>query len=82
VKAEAAKLQDAGISLKQCPEKMSGRKKTRLLNWEDQRGTNRDMWAGKAEEKKSAVQRSPQIRKWCSIRPTKVQFIKLYGRRD
>ena len=26
-KAEAAKLQDAGISLKQCPEKMSGRKR-------------------------------------------------------
>ena len=25
-KAEAAKLPDAGISLKQCPEKMSGRK--------------------------------------------------------
>jgi hypothetical protein len=25
-KAEAAKLQDAGISPKQCPEKMSGRK--------------------------------------------------------
>jgi hypothetical protein len=26
-KAEAAKLQDEGISLKQCPEKMSGRKR-------------------------------------------------------
>jgi hypothetical protein len=26
-KAEAAKLPDAGISLKQCPEKMSGRKR-------------------------------------------------------
>ena len=26
-KAEGAKLQDAGISLKQCPEKMSGRKR-------------------------------------------------------
>jgi hypothetical protein len=26
-KAEAAKLQDAGISLKQCPEKVSGRKR-------------------------------------------------------
>jgi hypothetical protein len=26
-KAEAAKLQGAGISLKQCPEKMSGRKR-------------------------------------------------------
>jgi hypothetical protein len=26
-KAEAAKLQDAGISLKQCPRKMSGRKR-------------------------------------------------------
>jgi len=26
-KAEAATLQDAGISLKQCPEKMSGRKR-------------------------------------------------------
>jgi hypothetical protein len=26
-KAEDAKLQDAGISLKQCPEKMSGRKR-------------------------------------------------------
>jgi hypothetical protein len=25
------------------------------------------MWAGKAEEKKSALQRSPQVRKWCSI---------------
>jgi hypothetical protein len=31
-KAEDAKLQDAGISLKQCPEKMSGRNKAGLLN--------------------------------------------------
>jgi hypothetical protein len=33
-KAEDAKLQDAGISLKQCPEKM-GQKKAGLLNRED-----------------------------------------------
>jgi len=32
VKAEAAKLPDAGISLKQCPERMSGRTRDGLLN--------------------------------------------------
>jgi pimeloyl-ACP methyl ester carboxylesterase len=35
---------------------------------EDRCGTSRDIWAVEAEEKKSAVRRSPQIRKWCSIR--------------
>src|SRR6266704_2790565 len=65
-KAEAAKLPDAGISLKQCPENEQ-QKKADLLNWEHWRSTSRDMWAGKAEEKKSALQRSPQVRKWCSI---------------
>ena len=42
-------------------------KKVGLLNWEQRRSTSRDMRAGKAEEKKSALQRSPQVRKWCSI---------------
>jgi hypothetical protein len=42
-------------------------KEAGVLNWEHRRSTSRDMWAGKAEEKKSALQRSPQVRKWCSI---------------
>jgi hypothetical protein len=65
-KAEDAKLPDAGISSKQCQENEQ-QKKAGLLNWEHWRSTSRDMWAGKAEEKKSALQRSPQVRKWCSI---------------
>jgi hypothetical protein len=38
-------------------------KKAGLLNWEHRCSTSRDMWAGKAEEKKSALQRSPQVQK-------------------
>jgi hypothetical protein len=67
-KAEGVKLPDAGISLKQCPRKMKDRKRWNLLNWEDRCGIGRDMWARKAEQKKSVVSRSPQVPKWCSIR--------------
>jgi hypothetical protein len=49
---------------------MSGRKRGGLLNWEHRRSASRDMWAGKAEKKKSALQRSPQVQKWCSIQVT------------
>ena len=42
-------------------------KKGGLLNWEDRCGIGRDMWAGKAEQKKSAVPRSPQLPQWRSI---------------
>src|SRR5712692_7029955 len=48
-------------------QKMNSRKKAGLLNWEHRRSTSRDMWAGKAEEKKSALQPSPHVRKRCSI---------------
>jgi hypothetical protein len=40
-KAEAAKLPDAGISLKQCPEKMSGRKR---LATELRRSAGHEPW--------------------------------------
>src|SRR5256885_5388620 len=65
-KAEAGKLPDAGISMKQCPE--NERQKEAAYGIGRSACTSRDIWAGEAEEKKSAVRRSPQIRKWCSIR--------------
>jgi hypothetical protein len=51
-KAEAAKLQDAGISPKQWPRKMSGRKKAGLLNSEHRRGVSHGTWAAKAERER------------------------------
>jgi hypothetical protein len=65
-KAEDAKLPDTGISLKRVQEN-EWQKKGGLLNWEDRCGIGRTMRAGKAEQKKSAVPRSPQLPQWRSI---------------